>query len=1205
MAGFSGLVYKEENENEFILSNDGGPYFQVASIVLSKPKKLKFSSTCLFYPESIKNDLLPSLEYSSLEFQILGGIIYSGEDEKESSVKSVLLQSKIKSQTYFVYNCFLNVIEAYSINGAKVPLSETELEDASIYFEKDEVKEIEDEEPDDEKEMDDELVRPNFETNKKKRIDNLGYSFEDDFIDEDEEEEEEIEEPIIVKREFTPASKSKPVNLNVNPNYRKTRGLHNLKKEETKPDIKTNFISNSNSKPKAIIDDALNIYSLYTYKKPKRNYNSKILIFTSSNEYIFYKQEFEKKIKSLNRINWTKFTGYCPCKPENGSPVYALASKFDSSKFNLLAACVDAYNNPISYLLSYKENPYICFILSSNNDASIVGFSSIGVVIDEPYTSFSRLLDITSPIKEARQEKKDDKEEVEIDDSIFEEEEAPLLKKRKRKPVRRVFILGRTLRKFEKLFGKSPSSRDDFDSTIETLLTFSRDELNAYFIAKDNKKIDCSSPLNIYKFQFGTKKDYEASRLFYCFHKDLERKLGDNDIIIIGFTNQDEHEDQRDEAELGSKYLLEKAELHQLFVKDEENASLDELPYLSVSQFGLLDKASSSLPIVFTGSAGTGKTLMSVAQYADLNEKNESILYLTYEPSLLNNVDKMFHSLGIANPNSFTFLSLASSILDLDLSSSYAGLSNFRDYFFSYLSTHKESKKIFESYKDDLDDLCLASYCFYNGVISGSRLLLDKKKSILTLDEFLGLVGKEEAFSIELKRKMYEIGKSYYEYLISKKLYSDGMIAKLLLAKEDKPIYENIIIDEYQDLSEICFASVLSLVKKQLPLRLYLFGDDNQTIQPTLFSFSSAEAIIRSYIPYKVKLKKVFLPSSYRSGPTLVNYVNTINKVKQSCIGRQNVEKDVNEKSSREDENDLFVSYIDKKSLFDDFVKASLSNNSDIAYIFPSLREKLIFIKHFSSIGLDKLVLEEITYIVEEAKGMEWDFVCLVRFLSSSRNSFDAMLENRYGKHSSFHRMLFNRLYVGLTRAKNKIVMFEDGVSPLVYSSLLSIPKCISSKAELEGLFETSSSFSSWIEYAKRLFKARQYQQAYLSLCRARQVCSKEDLYVAEAYSNYEKEFNNSRFVNANKYIDLFIDRNDLVMLKDAYKRIGNKKKLYLLDLCLKEDSDEEELVFNFSKNVELCSYMEKAFYFDRAASILNRNIKSKMERIVKNGKRR
>lgn len=383
-----------------------------------------------------------------------------------------------------------------------------------------------------------------------------------------------------------------------------------------------------------------------------------------------------------------------------------------------------------------------------------------------------------------------------------------------------------------------------------------------------------------------------------------------------------------------------------------------------------------------------------------------------------------------------------------------------------------------------------------------------------------------------------------------------------------------------------------------------MFGDDNQTIQPTLFSISSAESIIKELLEFKVKLNKEYLPSSYRSGPTLINYINSINKVKQHCIGKQNKEKDMEESSSREDENDLFVSYIDKKLLFDSFVKESLEHDSDIAYIFPSLKEKNDFIKHFSSLGIDLNILENITYIVEEAKGMEWDFVCLVRFLSSSKNSFDAMLEKSSGKHSSFHRMLFNRLYVGLTRAKNKILMFEDNLSPLISSTLLNTPKLIATNEEMKGLFETSSSFSSWIEYAKRLFKARQYQQAYLSICRAKDNCPKESYLVAETYANYEKEFNSSIFTNANRYIDMFISRNDLFTLKEAYKRLGNKKKSSLLELCFKANVDASELVNSFAKNVELCSYMEKAFYFDRVASILNKKITNNVERILKNGKR-
>ena len=53
-------------------------------------------------------------------------------------------------------------------------------------------------------------------------------------------------------------------------------------------------------------------------------------------------------------------------------------------------------NNPISYLISYKEDPYICFVISAKMDASIVGFSSKGINIEDPYIDFPSLLELTS-----------------------------------------------------------------------------------------------------------------------------------------------------------------------------------------------------------------------------------------------------------------------------------------------------------------------------------------------------------------------------------------------------------------------------------------------------------------------------------------------------------------------------------------------------------------------------------------------------------------------------------------------------------------------------------------------------------------------------------------------------------------------------------------------------------------------------------------
>ncbi len=1167
------LIFKENSTEEMMMPFSSNPYFSLLILKLSNIRKLSFFST-RFFPPSIEKEYLNKDYFPFLfsSYKVISCVF-----NNEIVPLRVLLQSKSLVNEYLEVDVINRCLLSFSKEGAFIEM-DGKMCSSIEYIHDEEINEVEED-------ADVALTKDNFIPSKKSLIRNLDNDEEEyDDFGEDEEEDDFVNVPIVTPS-FSPNSKSKIANLNVNPNFRKKE----IKKPKEIVSIPVaSFSSNKKEKPKNINEvKSLNVEK-YIYKKREYDVNSRVFVFSNDNEALSpYHDEFYKKLKSINRINWTKRTRYCPDKPLNGSIAYSLASKFDVNNFNLLCATVDAYSRPVSYLLSYKKEPNLCFICSADKEASIVGFSSIGVNLVDPYLDFATLLKITSSENKKKKIEEENKiEKEEIDKPIFKEEEI----KNDKVAFRRVFILGKTLRKFQKLFQKSPYAKADFDETIEKLLSYNDEELNAYLRSRDNKKINAFSNETVLKFQFGNNEEYQASRLFYCHGYDCKRRLDYKDIIIIGFSFQGEHDNQLDVAINGIKALNNDKELHQLFLRNGFGEKED-IPYLSHVQFDQLKEASENLPSVLTGSAGTGKTLMSVAQYIDLLDKNESILYLTYEPGLLQSVDQMLSSYKIETPSTYTYLNLASYILGEEITTKYKGFDYFRTYFLSFIDSSKSLRKDFSIFKDEKEDVCLACFCFFNGIMEGSRALSSSSDSILSEDEFLRFTKKEEAFEFNIRKDFYLIGKSYHNHLLANSFYSNGLLAKAILAKKDKPLFDNLIIDEYQDLTELMFISILSLLKKNHPLSLYMFGDDNQTIQPTLFSFASCESILKEQISHSLKLNKIFLPSSYRSGPVLIDYINSFNIKKKECIGKQKEEIDKTESSLRDDENDLFVSYIDKEETLLDLVKRSLS--SSLSYIFPSLFEKENFIATYTKLGIDKEILSNMSFVIEEAKGMEWDSVVLIRFFSSSKNSFNSMLLNKKGKHSSFHRMLFNRFYVALTRAKNKIVIYENDITPSIKESFLSIPKHISS-TELDELFIDSASLS-WVSYAKSLFYNGQYKQAYLSLLRAKDKANPNDLKVAKKYSNYEEEFNKNNFSNSSEYIDLFISRNDYGNLKDCYKRSGNRKKLNLFLKVFDKNTSLLELVELYKKSVELCSYQEKVFYFDKISSLILNKIKKEI----------
>ena len=105
-------------------------------MLLARHSKIKFSEDCLFYPASKKEELGNSLPFKKNDYLILGGILSTSGEGKEDPIKSVLLQSKKNKNVFFVYDCLLYRINAFSSIGAVVK-TEDSYTDASIYFDKD------------------------------------------------------------------------------------------------------------------------------------------------------------------------------------------------------------------------------------------------------------------------------------------------------------------------------------------------------------------------------------------------------------------------------------------------------------------------------------------------------------------------------------------------------------------------------------------------------------------------------------------------------------------------------------------------------------------------------------------------------------------------------------------------------------------------------------------------------------------------------------------------------------------------------------------------------------------------------------------------------------------------------------------------------------------------------------------------------------
>ncbi len=750
------------------------------------------------------------------------------------------------------------------------------------------------------------------------------------------------------------------------------------------------------------------------------------------------------------------------------------------------------------------------------------------------------------------------------------------------------------------------AAETDFYNTKELLLSASDADLKSYLNRENSKKFPGCS-VDIRKFRFGTSGEYEAARLFYLWIRDYpnyEERFEPKDrdgIVLLGLTDQGEHESQGEKAKVIEQSLSPELKLHQvLWHALQENERKDTLPYLTGQQHHQLEEGMEHLPAAFLGSAGTGKTLMSLSAYQKILQKGGEVLYLTYRPELRDETQKDFVNLGLTRVRTYTFEDLVESLFGKDARASMEGKNEFHNWFYRDLP-HKNIKLV-KKVKDLLgskekEDHFLVCYIFYRGVIDGSLNSRNGKNGILSRQDFLDAIKREEGFKKDEKEAIYDIALAYEEKLKNAGHTTDNKMADRML-KEVAPQYDAIVIDEYQDLSELQFLALTHLLKHKegMPLPLFLFGDDNQSINPTIFSFEDAQSILYREYGEDGRISATTLGASYRVGKSFLSYINQISQVRRKAIGAS--EQDRGEETSvREDDDDFYASLLEDDTALLELMRRVPKTDRDVVFLFPNNREIEAWKKRCSFLSDD----EQNAYFlsVEQAKGREWDTVILVNFLSSSIRLFENMLgDQKSGRHSTIHRMLFNRYYVALTRAENRLIVFEKHVTPLVREKMLKGLTPIHNKKELFSYFEGEIDVDKWMAYGKAAFKNHRYDDAIRAFSRV-QEDSEEAREQVKKSSLYAKAEQNE--LSFEQTITLYLENGDLEALLAYYEKHPNRLEASTFLRMLQEQEDFQNLSACYRHAMPKLLPIEKSYFFALLIQESKGEIQNLVTKLTKN----
>ncbi len=266
---------------------------------------------------------------------------------------------------------------------------------------------------------------------------------------------------------------------------------------------------------------------------------------------------------------------------------------------------------------------------------------------------------------------------------------------------------------------------------------------------------------------------------------------------------------------------------------------------------------------------------------------------------------------------------------------------------------------------------------------------------------------RENSFSASECEVIYGIAKLYAEYQKTQNLYDNNKISRKLLENSQKiKKYSLSIIDEVQDFTEVN----LNLFKK-ISIKMFAVGDALQMINPSYFSFAYLKRLM-----YDEDLTSVAeLESNYRNNKKIVEILDDLSDLNTKQFGTHSFV--LTGKSVDEDALTNVVYSTDES-----FAK-KLKNQKfeNFTILVNDLKQKQ---------QLREMFKKQEILTISEVKGLERDTVLLYNVLSSNKDKWKILEEfninHKQADENSVFRYYFNLFYVGVSRAKHNLFVFEN-----------------------------------------------------------------------------------------------------------------------------------------------------------------------------------
>lgn len=462
-------------------------------------------------------------------------------------------------------------------------------------------------------------------------------------------------------------------------------------------------------------------------------------------------------------------------------------------------------------------------------------------------------------------------------------------------------------------------------------------------------------------------------------------------------------------------------------------------------------------PLVIIGSAGSGKTALTLEK---MKQFAGNVAYVSLSPYLVENAQRIYYANEYDNDKQeIDFLSFEEFLESIRIpKGKEIKFRHFEGWYERYRQTYKfkEPYKIFEEFK---------------GVLTGS--IIDK--AYLSRAEYLKLGVKQSIFLDHERERIYDLFEKYLDFLKQANLYDSNMLAYEYLDLCESR-YDFIVVDEVQDITNI----QLTLILKSLlsPTNFVLSGDSNQIVHPNFFSWSKIKSLFFNSDLKGSALR--ILKTNYRNSRNITRLSNDLLKIKNARFGSIDKESTylINTVSPAEGEINFFLD--------GDKIKKELNQKTE-----GSAKFAVLVMDNIDKGRARKYFKTPLVFSIQEAKGLEYENIILVNFISTYAKEFreiasgitseDIKDENmRYArardktnKELEAYKFYINSLYVAFTRAVKNLYIIEESQK----HDILRLLDIVEPATRLK-LQKQQSEEQEWLEEARRLELQGKLEQA-------------------------------------------------------------------------------------------------------------------------------